>query len=460
MPMRAHLVATVLVLTAGMGLAQGRPGPFAQAARDPAPAPSLTGSGSEWPPPSAVTVAPPPVGSSEQVFSPDDRTVGPDMGRGRGGRFWARGEYLLWWTEGSRLPPLVTTGVPGATPFQGAIGQPGTQVLYGDSHPDGRPRSGGRFTAGLWCDPCQPFGVEGSYFFLANRTTNFSAASDSTVNSTLIARPFFDVLTGNQNAQLVAFPALAGGTNLLTPTGLGLASGDIRASTYSRIHGGDVNAICGLCAGCDYWVHALAGFRYLHLGEGIAIHEHSRVNPVLPAGSPFFGGSSISVADQFDTRNNFYGGQVGLRGEVRRGRVFVEAQGKVALGVTNQVVEVQGATAITSPDGVTTVTPAGFLASGTNSGRFERNRFSVVTEVGVNGGYQVTDSFRVFVGYNFLHWSSVVRPADQIDLGLSGTNIPTDNRYNPGTGPARPGVPFRDTGMWIQGVSFGAEVRF
>ncbi len=467
--MRVHLVTLMLVLTAGVGFAQNRPLPVAQATTAPAPqlnpqpppAPAFMGFGTELPSPRAVSVgAPPTVGSSEQFFCPDPLAVGPDLARRQVGQFWARGEYLLWWTEGNRLPPLVTTGVPGATPLQGAIGQPGTQVLYGDSYFDDRPRSGGRFTAGLWLDTCRPFGLEGSYFFLADRNTHFAAASDSTVNSTLIARPFFDVLTGLQNAQLVAFPALAGGTNLITVTGLGLASGDIRASSYSRIQGGDLNAVCGLCAGCDYWLHALGGFRYLHLGEGLAIRERSRVNPALPAGTPFFGGSTITVADQFDTRNNFYGGQVGLRGEVRRGRVFFEAQGKVALGVTNQAVDVQGSTAITAPDGMMTVTPVGFLASGSNSGRFERNRFSVVSEVGVNGGYQVTNFCRVFVGYNFIHWSSVVRPGDQIDLGLSGTRIPTDTRYNPGTGPARPGIPFRDTGMWIQGVSFGAEVRF
>ena len=84
---------------------------------------------------------------------------------------------------------------------------------------------------------------------------------------------------------------------------------------------------------------------------------------------PPFGGSTISITDQFDTRNNFFGGQVGLRGEVRSGRMFVEVQSQVALGVTNQIVDIHGSTAITPPGGVTAVTPVGFLASGSNSGR-------------------------------------------------------------------------------------------
>jgi len=376
------------------------------------------------------------------------------------GRFWLRGEYLLWWTKGSQLPPLITTGIPGASPLPGALGQTGTTVVYGNSDLGNQPRSGGRFTGGFLFDPCLTFGVDASYFFLAPRTTRFDAASNATLGSPLIARPFFDVLAGTQNAQLVAFPALANGSNILTATGTGLASGDIYASSYSRFQGADLNVFCGLCAGCNYWVQMLVGARWLQLNEGIEISETSRVNPALPVAAPFFGGSTITINDQFDTRNNFYGGQVGLRGEVRSGKMFLEFQGKLAIGVTHQAVEIHGTTAMTPPGGVQTVTPLGFLASGSNSGLHERNKFSVVPEVGINAGAQITNNVRVFVGYNFLYWSSVVRPADQIDLNLNGSQIPTDTRFNPAARPASPVVLFRDTGFWAHGISFGAEVRF
>ena len=106
------------------------------------------------------------------------------------------------------------------------------------------------------------------------------------------------------------------------------------------------------------------------------------------------------------------------------------------------------------------VIPVGFLASGSNSGDYTRNVFAVVPEVGVNVGYQVTDHLRAFAGYTFLYWSSVVRPGDQIDLGLSGTQIPTDSRYNPTAGPARPAVLLRDTSFWAQGINVGIEFRY
>ena len=461
--MRTRLFTAVLMLGAWSGLAHGQPysafevrGPGAGPAQgQPSFAGPVRGPGAELSPASIAEPMPPAATQPGGVCLPE-----PAAAQGPGGQFWVRGEYLLWWTQGSTLPALATTGIAGSTPLPGAIGQAGTTVLYGNSDVDNGPRSGGRFTAGFWCDSCRTYGFEGSYFFLCSRTTNFDAASDSRVGSTFISRPFFDVLNGTQNVQLVAFPALAGGQNILTATGLGIASGDFHASTYSRFQGADLNALCGLCSGCNYRVLMLAGFRYLQLEEGISITENTLVNPALPAGSPFFGGSAISMTDQFDTRNNFYGAQLGLRGEVRGGRVFLEVQSKVALGVTHQVVDIHGSTSITPPGGPTTVTPVGFLASGSNSGSFSQDRFAVVPEVGVNAGYQVTDHLRTFVGYNFLYWSSVVRPADQIDVGLSGTQIPTDTRFNPAAGPARPAALLQTTGFWAQGISFGAELRY
>ena len=142
------------------------------------------------------------------------------------------------------------------------------------------------------------------------------------------------------------------------------------------------------------------------------------------------------------------------------GRLFVDVLGKVALGATHEVVDIHGATAITSPGGPTVVTPAGFLASGSNSGHFTRDRFAVVPELGINVGCQITPHMRAFVGYSFLYWSSVVRPGDQVDVNLSGTQIPTDTRFNPVAGPARPAVLLRDTDFWAQGINCGLEFRY
>jgi hypothetical protein len=256
-------------------------------------------------------------------------------------------------------------------------------------------------------------------------------------------------MSGTQNAQLVAFP--------------GIASGDIHLSSPSRLQGAELNVLCNHCDACpssSYSLSLSGGFRYLQLDEGLGITESSRVNASLPAGRPLFGGSTITIADQFDTRNSFYGGQIGARMESCWGSLFVEVVGKVALGATHEVIDIHGSTLINSPAGSMSATPVGFLATASNSGQFTRDEFAVVPEIGINLGWQFTKHLRASVGYTFLYWSSIVRPGDQVDVGLSGTQLPTDTRFNPGASPARPTVLLRGTDFWAQGVNLGLEFRY
>jgi len=462
--MRKQLFPAMLALAAISGLARGDgfssppallpPSvPVSQAASPPSPVSAASA------PPTGVVLDSKPWSDSGEPDANAGWTCGPPS------CFWVRGEYLLWWIKDSQLPPLVTTGVAGTTALPGVLGQPGTTGLFGGSNVDNQVRSGGRFSGGLWLNDSQTIGLEASYFFLGSRSTRF----DDVSNGGVIARPFFDVLTGLQNAQLVAFP--------------GIASGQIHVSAPSTLQGAEVNLLaipcCSCCnaagdqagrsgnkalpntlGGCNYWVNLLAGFRYMQLDEGLDITETSQVNPNLPAGPPLFGGSTIAIGDHFDTHNYFYGGQLGAQAEFCWGPVFVDLLGKVALGMTQEVVDIHGTTAVTSPGGVTVTTPAGFLASGSNSGQFTRNAFAVIPEVGINAGCQITKHLRAFVGYTFLYWSAVVRPGDQVDMGLSGTQIPTDTRYNPQAGPARPAVPLQGTDFWAQGISFGLDFRY
>ena len=77
-------------------------------------------------------------------------------------RTWAQVEYLFWWLRNAPLPvPLVTTGNPnvGFDPNHvntvntaGAIGQPGTQILFGEESIHEQGFSGMRLTVGGWVD--------------------------------------------------------------------------------------------------------------------------------------------------------------------------------------------------------------------------------------------------------------------------------------------------------------------
>jgi hypothetical protein len=361
-------------------------------------------------------------------------------------RFWASAEYLLWRIKGYRVPPLVTTGT---LESQGILGNPGTVLLFGDSHLDNDWHSGARFSAGYWFDCCQSCGLEASFFFLGDRTHTNTFNS----NGGLLTRPFFNANQG------IPFVETAGAP--------GVASGSISVENHSKLYGGEVSMVHCCCRTCDSSLDAIAGVLYLNLEESLSITEVVDVSPnvaaVIPSFAPF-AGQHIVAFDRFATRNQFYGGQVGLTGERRFGRAFVNGTGTLALGWTHEDVDITGFQVRTSPGGATTVSTGGLLALNSNIGHFTRDEFAVVPVGQVNVGYYITPRLNAFVGYTFLYWSRVVRPGDQIDTNIDITRIP--NFLPPGTtvppvnGPAVPGVPFKSSDFWAQGINFGVEIRW
>jgi hypothetical protein len=126
---------------------------------------------------------------------------------------------------------------------------------------------------------------------------------------------------------------------------------------------------------------------------------------------------------------------------------------KVALGPTQQMVNIQGSTLVNG----TTRLEGGLLALSSNIGHYSRDVFTVVPEVGLNLGYQLTDHLRLFVGYNFLYWSSVVRPGNTVQRAINPNLLPGSTVMG---GPDRPAFAFRGSDFWAQGVSFGLEFRY
>ena len=406
------------------------------------PQPWIQTSAELQPPPATVQPEPEPMNGVAPSVDGQSYSVG------NANRFWARAEYLLWGIKDGNVPPLATSST---VPLGGQLGAVGTTTLFsGDQNYNAR--HGGRFTIGTWLDDCQTTGIEGSYFFLNGSSDNFNASSTGAPGSDVLARPFFNVITGLQDRQLIASP--------------GVSSGTIGISSSSQLQGANLNMLCNLCCcgnecGCcqtddyvasGYRMDLISGFRFLQLNEDLVIAE----NITGLAGGPL-AGQTINVVDRFSTRNNFYGGQVGARTEYYRGPWFVNVSGSVALGSTHQEVEIRGTSTFTPP-GVTQ--PGGLLALPTNIGNYSRDKFTVVPEIGINVGRQLTKNLRAYVGYNFIYWSSVVRPGDQIDPVINPTQIPT--AAGPGTlvGPARPAFAFHDTDFWAQGINFGVAFSF
>jgi hypothetical protein len=351
---------------------------------------------------------------------------------------FGRVEYLLWGIKSFQVPALITTG--NADPAHaGILGQPDTKVLFGDSGIDGGLRSGLRAEVGWWFDMWCEEGVEVGGFFLGDKISRFTANSNE---FPVISRPFFDLNNNRQAIQSVAFP--------------GVSTGSATVTAPSRLFGFEANYLHKLCCGCDYRADLLVGFRYLNLDESLTVNEDIQAGPAAPA--PFTN-QHILVSDRFQTRNQFYGAQVGVSGDKQWGQWYVEGKALVALGAEYEQIDIVGSEHLT-PNPPAHQAPGGLLALGSNSGRFSKTRLSVLPEINLNLGYQVNDHLRVFVGYDLLYLNSVVRPGDQIDQVLDIATIPNFAPGTTPTGQGRPSVPFRERDFWAQGVNIGFELRY
>ena len=370
--------------------------------------------------------------SAQPAPPPADDAVEPT-------RFWGDTVFLLGWIKNSHTPPLVSSGPAGS----GAILDRGGITLFGGSV-DNEARYGGRFELGYWLDDEQSVGVEAVYFFLASRTNHFGDGSNGAPGTPVIGRPFFNVNSHAQDAQLVAAP--------------GLLAGTVGVNLESRLQGAELNGVVHSTGarGDMFRLEFLGGFRYVQLNEGLDVTENLHVLP----GVPGIGGDSFVVSDQFGTGNYFYGAQFGARAEFRRGLWFLDVSGTIALGETQETADVNGRTSITPPGGPTTNAAGGLLALPTNFGHASHNTFGFVPELGVKVGYQPTEFLRVFVGYTFLYWSDVARPGDQIDYSLNPTRIPVNRSVGGPFGAAQPSFAFHETDFWAQGIQFGMEFRY
>jgi hypothetical protein len=240
-------------------------------------------------------------------------------------------------------------------------------------------------------------------------------------------------------------------------------SGSVTVDMETRLWGLEANFRHNLvCCPC-YRLDLLEGFRFVDLDESLAIGENLFVlpNPDVPT-APQTG--TITLVDRFMTQNRFYGGQIGTLNEFHFGNWFINARSMVALGNTHQTAVITGNTSFNggSPQ------EGGLLAQASNIGHYNRNRFGVITDLGMNFGYEINDCFRVFVGYNFMYWSDVARPGNQINLSVNRTQLPGATRtiVNPMTGaplppgPRLPAFAFKGTDFWAHGVNFGLEFRY
>jgi len=367
-------------------------------------------------------------------------------------RWYASADYLLWRFKDSPLPVplLTTTSNPNSTPAA-AFNDPNTTVLIGNENLDGGLHQGARFTLGCWIDDRGQIGLEGDYFFLANKTTVRSAASDGQPDAPILAVPFFDEDAGAENTFVVASPGSFAGAATLTLT--------------SKLQGAEVEGAVQAFDAKNLHVEVLAGGRFVELTENLSYATSS--TGLADPNTDLI----LNTVDQFGVRNDFLGWQVGTRADARWGDFEVGASAKLALGEMHQVANLNGY-AVTNffnaPAGgpftgvPTQIVPgSGTFVQPSNQGRFSRDIIAVAPEVGVTLGYRLAYGLRVFAGYDFLYLSDVLRPGDQIDRGINfSQTVQSAIAGNAAAAGTRPAATFVDSDFWAQGLRLGLEWRY
>ncbi len=352
-------------------------------------------------------------------------------------RLYFRGEYLLWWNKSPTLPPLVTTSPAGTAQAQaGVLGQSMTSVLFGDDSIPLGAHSGARLTLGSWFYPCQETGVEVSYMFLGNQAATFGANDQS---NPILARPFLNVQTGNQDASLVAFP--------------GVRTGSVNVSLGNELNSLELLVRRVLVQDCGWRLDFLGGYRHGWYAEDLAIDTTSTVTATnLPVPT----GTVQQVSDRFSASNQFDGAELGFAVQSHCERWSLEFLTKLALGSTQSRVDIAGSTTTTTPGAAPVQNTGGILALPSNIGHYEQRGFSVMPELGANLTCYLRPRLKATFGYTLLVWSRVARPGDAVDLNVNPSQFPPGQL----NGLASPQSRFSTSDLWVQGLSFGLDYQF
>jgi hypothetical protein len=380
-----------------------------------------------------------PTPPAEPIKLPTDRNPRPGHVLGQ---FWDSDEFLLWWPKAQPLPPLITgsrTGVP-------LLGQPQTTLIVGNRGIDNQDIAGYRGTIGYSLNDEDTVGFEGKYFFLGTRTLTTSVSDLSSDRFRSLGLPYVNAVTGQEDVLTLASP--------------GQSSAQIAASTTTRAQGAEANVVANLYAEPGLKLHALVGYRFLQVNEGLLIDETYLQYP-----TPQFGNTKTLglIADQFDARNEFNGMQLGLLADAHHGMFYVELTGKVGLGINTEVVRVDGVTHLitaANPVPILQSYPGGVYALPSNMGQVKQAVFAVVPEGIFKTGLKLGDRGRFYVGYNFLYLNNAVRAGNQVNTTINPAQIPLLNPGGTYAGPERPEATFTRSDFWLQGLIIGFETRF
>jgi hypothetical protein len=378
-------------------------------------------------------------------------------------RFWFTSEYLLWKVQGSSVPVLAgaITGVelnPVRVLPDGTI-----RPLFGGSAGgiDYGAQSGFRINGGCWLDAESQWGLDAAYSQLFQGRDSFAAAALST-GTTSVGPTFFDPVVSREILILSGIP--------------GFREGGVAIDANNRLWSAEGNVRCALPTPAFLnRLDLLAGFRVVAFDESLNAVSTSDAIPngrlpicgclalhytpgVAAPSTPGPVGDEVVSWDGIGTRNRFYGPQVGMVAGTSWRALSLTAVGKVALGILHSEADLDGTTSMTT-NGQMVQIPGGVLVQASNRGHYTDDRFAAVPEVGIVGGWEPFGWLRLTLGYNFLYLSGASRAAKLVD-GVDSRQVPQLNSYDPAAASGQRVLIAVHSGVWVQGLTAGLEVRF
>lgn len=343
---------------------------------------------------------------------------------------WMSYTQLLLWFQPARSPFPLAVG--------GPVGAPATVLLDGQ-------RELGKFMAfkidgGMWLNKDHTVGV-GYDGFITEHRSNFQTVTST--GGTTIRRPFFDAVTGQQTFLIAADDGIPGSAATTVTARLASAGAHLRRN---------------LRYDDTYQFDLFAGFRYYDLDESLIVFQRTTTPVAIPAVGVGAGGT-VQLRDRVYTRNQFYGGELGGRFEMKHGMTFVAVTPKVAFGSIHQVTQISGETRGDGGPQQGALLASGVGTSG-NLGRYVVNRFGLATDIGLQAGVALTKNSRIAVGYQFYYLNNVARPGNQFDQTINTRNVPVSPAFNSLTGVRAPQVTFDREGFYAHGASITMEARY
>ncbi len=382
-------------------------------------------------------------------------------------RFYAGLEYLQWWVKDAPLSvPLVSTGTVAST-HHGFLNYPDTTILYGSPF---SPAQGGndtqRFQAfsgtrvklGYALGSERRFAIEASGFALEQRSAGYGANSDATGNP-IVNVPVFNTISYTPGGRPGGLPPAEDGLPASLPAdphrvdgNVGVFQGGVNIRNTLQLWGAEATGVISLFRSPTWEVAGLVGARYLDLTETFSL-DYSSVGV-----SGRYVGLSGAANDTFKTQNQFTGALLGVRGTYSSGRLSVDLSGRVAVGAAHQTENITGSFYSIGQSGPYVTGSQGIFAQPANEGRTSRDTFAVVPDAQVKIGYALTPRLRATIGYDFLYFSGVMRPGDQLSHYVpKGQTFQQGGKTVSATSPAR----LSDSSdFFAHGLSLGLEYRF